>query len=641
MSEARPRIRVLQVFFGLVLLVFVGRLWELQLTRWIVYAREAAGNRTQVIRSEPPRGVIFDRNGKVLAENKACWRVGIDPPRFPKDEYAATQCIVQLAAILGAEAPRVRKAVEESLAASSGQVVPLQGLPEAEDIDLPTVARLEEKRFDLPGILVLETLKRYYPNGRLAAHLLGYARAITAEQYKEFRDIPVPGAGTDEASVEVPDRLYSRNSITGQAGVEAICELDRTVDPPIPILTGLPGRIVREVDVRGQPVRVLSYREPQPGASVYLTIDARVQRAAEASLGRMLAKRGRAGAVVAVDVNSGEIVAMCSLPNFNPNKWIAGFKPWEWKALHTDPRSPLLNTAVGGAYPPGSSFKIISALAAFEATALKTSSTFYCSGRISVGRPPRIFRCWKRAGHGAVDFWRGMAESCDVYFYELVRKAHLSSEAIAYWARQLGLGESTGCGLPGEVEGLVPSPEWKLALRHERWRLGDTLNMVIGQGYLTVTPLQMAMATAAIANGGSLYKPLLVRKIYWPSWLNRPPRISHPHLVRNIGAKPENLQRLRRAMRLAVTSAEGTARVLANFPVPVAGKTGSAEHHPAKPTHAWFVCFAPYDKPRYAVAVFVHSGGHGGSVAAPVARDVLAALFGVSAKAAKIAVAGD
>ncbi len=632
MNEGGRRIRTVGAVFGIILAIFVGRLWELQLTKWVVYAREAVGNSTQVMRQEPPRGSIFDRNGEVLAENRACWQVGVDPTYFPKDDYEASRVVVRLAGILGAKAPQLRDAIEEAIKASAGQVVPLATVKEATDLDLRAVAKIEEHRFDLPGIVVLETLQRHYPHGKLAAHVLGYARSITAEQYEQYKDIPAPavekpGRGGTEL---LSDKLYSNNSVTGQAGVEALCELDYTMEPPFPILTGVPGRIVREVDVRGRPVRIISFRPPQPGASVYLTIDLRVQQAAEQALAEMLRRHGRSGCVVAVDVNTGEILAMCSLPEYDPNKWVRGLKPEEWRRLHTDPRSPLLNGAIGGAYPPGSTFKIVSALAALEATNIKPTTTFVCGGRISVGRPPTIFRCWRRSGHGPVDFWRGMAESCDVYFYELVRKARLRADAIAYWARELGFGKSTKCGLPGEIDGLVPTPEWKLTVLHERWRLGDTLNMVIGQGYLTVTPLQMAMATAAIANGGRLYKPLIVRKIHWPQWAGREPTLAHPELVRTINAKPEHLAMIRRAMRLAVASAQGTGRALADFPVPVAGKTGSAEHHPAKPTHAWFTCFAPADNPRYAVTVFVNSGGHGGSVAAPVARKVLAALFGIA-----------
>jgi penicillin-binding protein 2 len=630
MSEGTRRIRTVRFTLGLLLVVFVVRLWELQLTKWVAYAQKAAGNRTQVTWTEGPRGPIFDRNGVVLAENRSVWKVGVDPAAFPKNEWEANRCILRLAGILNADVPAVRQAVAKAIAASAGQCMAIEGLTQAENVPFDKVAQIEENAFDLPGIVVLQTLQRYYPRGRLAAHLLGYARPITAQQYEELQNISVPEFASEEnLSLPLRDPVYSRNSTTGQAGVELLCELHRTTDPPIPILTGLPGRTVREVNVLLQPVRVLSSREPVPGAAVYLTIDVRVQEAAEKALDETLKAHGRAGSVVVLDVRTGEVVAACSRPAFDPNKWVVGFKPQEWHALTSDPRTPLVNTAVAGAYPPGSTFKMISALAALESAGLATTSNFYCGGRISVGHPATIYRCWRHSGHGYTDFWRGLAESCDVYFYELVRKARLSPEAISYWAHQFGLGHTTGCGLPEENSGLVPSPDWKLTLLHERWHLGDTLNMVIGQGYLTATPLQMAVATAAIANGGKVYRPLLVRKIYWPAWVRRPPWVCKPMLVNTVGADPKNLAKIRRAMRLAVVSPKGTAHGLASLAVPTAGKTGSAEHRPNRPTHAWFACFAPYDNPQYAVVVFVDSGGHGGQVALPIAKKVLAALLRV------------
>ncbi len=634
MSDVQRRVLVLRIIWGLILAVFIGRLWELQLTRWVTFAREAAGNRTKVIRIEPPRGLILDRKGRLLAENVTRWRVAVDPSQVPSDQAERERCIMRLAGILDVPAPEVRKAIEQATARSAGRPAPLDGV--GERLTFEQVARIEERHFDLPGIVVLEERERHYPMRSLAAHVLGYARGITAEQYERFKDIPVPPFAPGSApEISVPDMLYSRQSVTGQAGVEAAYELDHATDPPLPILAGLPGRVVLEVDARGRAVRVISSRPPAPGATLYLSIDAQVQRAAEQALDATLrAGHGRSGAVVAVEVNTGQVVVMASRPAFDPNKWVRGLKPAEWRALNTDPRRPLLNKTIGGAYPPGSTFKVISSIAAFESIDLNPARTFFCKGRITVGHKHTPFRCWLRSGHGPVDYWKGLSQSCDVYFYELVRKAGLTAQAMSYWARQFGLGAVTDIGLTGEVSGLVPDPQWKRLVVHDRWRLGDSLNMVIGQGYLTVTPLQMAMATAAIANGGKLYKPQIAMRIDWPEWMHKEPRIIRPQLVAIVGASPKTLSRVRRAMRLAVTSPRGTGRALASFPVPTAGKTGSAEHRPGQPTHAWFICFAPYQAPKYAVAVFVEAGGHGGSVAAPIARKVLAALFRIQDTAA-------
>ena len=629
MTYVDRRVLALRVIWGSILLLFIARLWELQLTRWVAFARQAAGNRTKVIRIEPPRGLILDRKGRLLAENVTRWRLALDGSQFPDDEGEREKLVFKLAGILEVPAPDVRAALQKAAAGSAGKPVPVEGV--GERLTFQQVARIEEQHFDLPGILVLEERERHYPQRSLAAHVLGYARSITAEQYQKYKSIPVPPfASEPSAPASVPDVLYSRHSVTGQAGVEAAYELDWSTDPPLPILAGLPGRVVLEVDARGRAVRVISSRAPAPGATLYLSIDAQVQRVAEEALDAVMRSgHGRSGAVVVVEVNTGQVIALASRPAFDPNRWVRGLKPSEWRALNNDPRKPLLNKAVGGAYPPGSTFKMISAVAAFEALGLQPSRTFFCSGRITVGHKHTPYRCWLRSGHGPVDFWKGFAQSCDVYFYELVRKAGLTAQSLAYWARQFGLGAATGIGLTGEVSGLVPDPQWKRLVAHDRWRLGDTLNMVIGQGYLTVTPLQMALATAAVANGGKLYKPQVVTRIEWPEWMHKEPRPILPQLIRSVGASAKTLAIVRRAMRRAVASPHGTGRALASFPVPVAGKTGSAEHRPGQPTHAWFVCFAPYQAPKYAVAVFVEAGGHGGSVAAPVARKVLAALFGI------------
>ncbi|MBC7286786.1 MAG: penicillin-binding protein 2 [Armatimonadetes bacterium] len=629
MSDVDRRILVLRVALGLILLVFIGRLWELQLTRWVTFAEEAAANRTKVIRTEPPRGLILDRKGRLLAENVTRWRVGVDPAAIPLDDKTRETALARLAAILDCPVPRLRAAIHEALAASAGRPAVLEDV--CEQLTFEQVAQIEEHHFDLPGILVVEERRRHYPMKSVAAHVLGYARSITAEQYERLRSIPVPppiGAFGPEPSLA--DMLYSRNAITGQAGVEEAYELDNSTNPPLPILAGIPGRTVIEVDARGRAVRVVSSRPPSQGATLWLSIDAAAQAAAEAALDESLrAGHGRSGAVVAVEVNTGQVLVLASRPAFDPNEWVRPLPPERWRVLTNDPRRPLLDKALGGAYPPGSTFKIISAIAAFEALSIPPSRTFVCGGRITVGPKHSPFRCWRRPGHGPVDFWRGLAESCDVYFYELVRRAGLNAETLAYWARSFGLGAKTGIGLTGEVAGLVPDPDWKRLVVHDRWRLGDTLNMVIGQGYLTVTPLQMAMATAAVANGGRLYKPQIVSRIDWPDWMERQPTFAQPEVVSRIPVSPKTLELVRRAMRLAVASPQGTGRALASFPIPAAGKTGSAEHIPKQPTHAWFVCFAPYDAPRYAVAVFVERGGHGGSVAAPIARKVLAALFGI------------
>ncbi len=619
---------------GCVLLLFAGRLWQLQVWRWRTYAREAAANRTQTVRVEAPRGLIFDRRGVILAQNRRSWRLGVDPQKFPKDEKEADRVVLQLASIIAGNAQEIRVGIKQALASTNAAQPQLLPLPDLTgELDLPMVARIQERGLELPGVVVLETTQRDYPKGELAAHVLGYARSITQAQYEEVKELRAPmQANPEDVASLVPDKLYSPLSVAGQMGVEKMWELDRSTNPPMPVLEGLPGRTVYEVDVHGRQGRKIASRKEEAGASVYLTLDANVQATAEKALDDALhAGHGTSGAVVVLDVNNGDVLALVSKPSFDPNKWVKGLKPDEWKALSEDKRTPMLDKAIGGLYAPGSTFKMISSIAAFESIHLQPNTSFDCTGSISVGWRHATFRCWRPGGHGMVDYWRGISESCDVYFYELMRSLHMSSDAIAYWARQFGMGSQTGIGLPGEAEGRVPDEEWKRLVLRDPWRLGDSLNMVIGQGYLTATPLQMAVVTSAIANGGHVYAPQLVHKIIWPKSGKRTPTMTDPTLVRTIEGAPASFDMVRRGMRLAVTSNQGTAKGVAGLAVTAAGKTGSAQHTGGKLTHGWFVCFAPYEKPRYAVVVFVEAGGHGGLVGAPIARKVLMSLFGLEA----------
>ncbi|MEI6502007.1 MAG: penicillin-binding transpeptidase domain-containing protein, partial [Armatimonadota bacterium] len=408
-----------------------------------------------------------------------------------------------------------------------------------------------------------------------------------------------------------PEPLYSRESVFGQSGLEKEYEVDLNTAPALPILSGRPGKTVYEVDSTLAPVRLIEQRPPTVGASVHLAIDVRAQLAAESALQEALSKDARrTGAAVVLDVNDGGVIAMASLPSFNPNQFTKRIPAELWKRLNDDPRTPLQNKATSGRYPPASTFKLISMSAALETNKVTPAKTFYCPGFIREGG--MRFDCWQPKGHGSLGLRGALAHSCDVYFYELVRQQGLSSDDLARYAADFGLGETSGLDLPEEVAGLVPTREWKRNAQGQGWWTGDTINMVIGQGATQATPLQMALVCAAVANGGSLLQPHLVQRIDWPTHFGLPPQVFGRTVRRELKVKPETLQIVRESMRLAVTTEHGTAGAMRTFPIPVAAKTGSAEHIPGKPTHAWFICFAPYDKPKYAIAVFVSEGGHGG-----------------------------
>lgn len=623
------RLHVLGLIILTALLLLVGRLWMLQLTGWVVYARAAAaGNRTSVTYSPAPRGIIFDRQGRVLAENRPIWNVSIMPARFPKDEGKAEKIIVRLAGILQVPTPELRKKLTAARARKGQEVAILEDVGEA--VPFKVVAQIEEQA--LPGVGISESAVRSYPYGPLAAHLLGYARGINDVQYQQVEglDYWLPQQGQDgrpDEPVE-SDPIYGRESIYGQSGLEKEYEIQLNTAPPVPILTGRRGRTVYEVDSALTPVRLIEQRAPAVGASVYLTLDVKVQQAAEDGLrAAMKGYRNRTGAAVVLNVDDGGIIAMASQPSFNPNDWVKRIPAAQWKRLSNDPRTPLLNKATQGLYAPASTFKLISMTAALDSLKCSPNKTFYCPGYINEG--PQRFECWEHAGHRGLDFRSALARSCDVYFYEVVRKAGLDPDMIYEYARDFGLADYTGLDLPEQSAGLVPNRSWKQKVYKEKWWTGDSLNMVIGQGATQATPLQMALVCATVANGGSLLQPHLLNQIVWPEHLKLPPTVFGRKVRHQVKARPETLKIVREGMRLAVIGEHGTAGAMRNLPVTVAGKTGSAEHLRGRPTHAWFVCFVPYEKPKYAISVFVSEGGHGGQTAGPVARSIIAALYGL------------
>ncbi|MGE5532333.1 MAG: penicillin-binding protein 2, partial [Bacteroidota bacterium] len=626
-SISQVRLHVFAIIILVCLLILVGRLWMLQLTGWVVYARAAAeGNSTSVTYSPAPRGIIFDRSGRVLAKNRPVWNVSISPAGFPHDEDQAEKLIGRLAGILKTPSPKLRAQIKALCAHKGQEALVLEDI--GEDVPFEIVAQIEEQA--MPGVGIIESAIRSYPYGSLAAHVLGYARGINDKQFQQVEALDYPVlkpsvAQTEEAELEDP--LYSRDSVYGQSGIEKQYEIKLDIAPPLPILSGRRGRTIHEVDSALTPVRLIQQRPPVLGASVYLTLDVKAQQAAEDGLRAALyGHPNRTGAAVAVDVTDGSVLAMASLPGFNPNDWVKRIPAAQWKRMMDDPRTPLQNKATCGLYPPASTFKLISASAALDTLKLRPDKRFVCGGYIKEG--PQRFDCWQHSGHGSLGLRGGLAESCDVYFYQTVRMAGVTSDDLSQYAREFGLGEETGLDLPEEVAGLVPDREWKQKTQHQPWWNGDSLNMVIGQGYTQATPLQMALVCATVANGGSLLEPHLLKRIVWPEHLGLPPQDIGRKVRRQVKVRPETLQMVREGMRLAVTGQGGTAGAVRSFPLPVAAKTGSAEHRKGRPAHAWFVAFAPYDKPKYAIAVFVSEGEHGGTTAGPVARRILDALYG-------------
>lgn len=657
------RIRAVGSLMGLALLVLVGRLWWLQLAHWYRYSARALDNRTTVVYKSAPRGLIYDRRGEhILAENRDVWTVHIVPGAVPEDDAGLESMVLLLAGILSTEdapasAAELRAAIKGARTAKTVEPVPLGEL--GQDLTFDQVASIEEHSYELPGVVVVTSTTRHYPYGRLAAQTVGYARKISREKLRELEGYQHPRDPRDPTAPELgtvdPDPIYRGDAIVGAEGAEALCEMDKTEESVTPILPGRDGRTIYEVDAGGTPQRLISKREPERGADVYLTLDAKVQSVAERALREALVGNPqRMGAAVVMDTRDGEVIALATEPSLDPNDWVGGLSQEQWQQALNAPGLPLLNKAISGTYPPGSIFKVVSSCAGLETTKATRHTTAYCTGRIYVGRKHRKYECWiaDQGGHGQVDFAAAVAKSCNIWFYNLVLRWGLDPNDISLYAHRFGLGEVTGLGLNGERPGFLPEPEYS----DRAWTQGNSLNYVIGQE-LTVTPVQMCAAACAVANGGTLPQPTLVRRIRWPGYTHRkqstlPAAASRPVKL----SSKETLALVRDGMRKAVNMDRGTAHSLLPLqnlyqtleqksppiagasnsrPLLIAAKTGTAQHDPRKENHAWCIAFAPYDvregEPQYAICVFVAEGGTGAHTSVPIAGRILRALFGLHA----------
>ena len=603
-NGALIRKRAFFCLLGLALAFFalVARLYFLQVVRGPTFAAQAQHNRLRPVAVPAPRGLIADRNGVVLATSRGAHSIALVPGLLPSARTQSAeraQLFSTLAFLLGIQADSIEPIIEEALQ-KQGRY---DAVPIAHDVDLATITRIEENRARLgAAVLVTDDLRRVYPHGSLAAHLLGYSGVVNARDLERAR-----AAGTE---LRADDRV-------GKSGIE------RQYDA---LLRGKAGAQIFEVNAQNVPQRQRAPHPATPGATLNLSIDLNLQRAAETALG---AARNN-GAVAAIDPRNGEVLALASRPNFDPNIFElprAQFSAAYQKLVAT-PGHPLLNRAVVSRFPPGSTFKMIGAAAGLEKGAIDPNWTVTCNGGFTLGRR---FGCWKVHGPG-INLSKALAGSCDVYFYQLALRLGDSQssgpEYLAHVARQFGLGAPTGIDLPVDEAGLVPDPDWRARINAghpdlAKWMPGNTLNMSIGQGDVLVTPLQMALATGALANGGTLWQPHLLRKSQRVGE-HTAPQIVKPQ-GRSIGIAPRTLELVRAGLRDVVTKGTGRA---CNLPqVEVAGKTGSAEDANNALPHSWWICFAPYNKPTIAIAVLVENSGHGSENALPIARAILEARF--------------
>lgn len=600
-EEKRPEILI----FGLVILatftILLLRLWMLQVIAGTELKKLAEGNRVRAIEVESPRGAVFDRNNKLLTGNKPSITVTIEPKQS-KDK----KTIGLLSQILNIE----KNEILDNLKKQDKKLPALAPRTIATDLDIETATKIQERKAILPGVEIKNRSVRFYPNGELAAHVLGYVGEISPDEISE-----------------VSEAAYSISDIIGKMGIEKSYEN---------ILRGQKGGKQIEVDSAGRPKRILSKREPVPGHSINLTLDLDIQDIAESSLAKYIklarksgAGKARAGAAVILDPNNGEVIALASYPTFDPSQFVGGIKPSQWKELNEKKNFyPLHNRATMAAYPPGSTFKIITALAGYQDSIINSRTTFLCTGKWTAmgSKWPKF--CWKRSGHGRSDIIRALTISCDTYFYEIgYRLFKKGSEAIQRVSYDFGFGNKTGIDLPWEAAGRVPDAKWKKEWNKNNpanriWLPGDNVNLSIGQGDMLATPLQVANAFAAIANEGTLYRPHLLKKVESSDRATVYTSKKEP-LKDNLGSTFTNY--IETGLKGAVQS--GTAKqAFAGFPVKIAGKTGTSQVY-GKDDLAWFVGYGPLPRPEYVVAVVIEEGGSGGSVAAPAVREIFGRIM--------------
>ena len=587
------RLTILAGLVVLIMLVLLGRMLYLQVVHHKHYETRARANQITPVPVPPVRGLILDRNGIVLAQNYPAYTLEVTPEHV--DDMAATlKQLSGLVKITKRDLARFHK-LRQSRPGFEAQTL-------RTNLSDEEAARIAINRPYLQGVELRARLQRHYPLGSLGVHLVGYVSRINEDESERI------------------DRASYRGTLhIGKLGVEQKYE---------EVLLGKVGVDRVETNARGRALHVVERETPQAGNNIYLNIDARMQAAAE----EMLA--GKRGSVVAMDPNSGAILTFVSMPTYDPNPFVNGIDHKSYNALLNDLDKPLINRALNGQYPPGSIIKPFLALAALASGKADASQTVTCRGVFRLAGESRPYRDWKKSGHGIVDMHKAIVESCDVYFYR--NAVNLGIDYIHQFLTRLGFGRLTGIDLMGESAGLVPSRAWRKA-RGERWYTGETVAIGIGQGPILVTPLQMAVTVAALANGGRLMQPRIMYATENPVSRERHySQFSYKQLLTT--KQTPQLEIIIKAMTDVVHGKKGTARRIGwNAPYRIAGKTGTAqvksiekgETYDAKLTperlrdHALFISFAPVDNPRIAVAVIVENGGHGSRVAAPIARRLM------------------
>lgn len=588
--ESKQRIIALSFVVGIVFLFLVIRLWHLQILSTDDYQAKSENNRLRFVPIAASRGAIMDRTGMVLVSNRPSFSLAVIPQEV-KDQEAL---LTLLSELLGLDRAEMAERWQKNKGRANYYPIVL-----ASNITRDHVEIVEENRMRLPGVEIEMKPVREYTNSLLAAHLLGYIGEVSEKE--------LDSKGFEE---------YNPGDYVGKNGIERALENE---------LHGNDGGRQLEVDARGRVLRTISESHPTVGNSVVLTIDAAVQKQAERAFG------DQAGAAVAMDVTNGEILAFVSNPGFDPALFSGKMPSDVWQGYLGDPRHPLENKALSGQYPPGSTFKMITALAGLQDNSINESTSVNCTGSYKLGTS--TFKCWNKKGHGSTNLHKSLRESCDVFYYQLGEK--LGVDKIAAAARAFRLGEPLGVELLNERSGLIPTSEWKLKRFGKKWFHGETLSVSIGQGAVLLTPIQLASMTATIANEGTIYRPHLVKRIVDAD--GKTLKETSTKVIGTATFPKESYRLIKQGMLAVVNEPGGTGGATRLYDVKVAGKSGTSQVVKLRDSkrgtpyqfrdHALFVAFAPFDKPEIAVAVVIEHGEHGGAAAAPIVARILRAYF--------------
>ncbi|MBF0294583.1 MAG: penicillin-binding protein 2 [Magnetococcales bacterium] len=588
-GDARRRILLVGGFLGAAMATLGGRLFHLQVLRGGEYRTLAEDNRISLKPMAAPRGRIFDRDRRILVENNPDFEMVVIP------ELAGGTLrflLRRLRRFIEFSDEEVKFILQQARRQRSFLPLRLKS-----HLTWEEVSNISVRIHEFPGVDLQNQSIRYYPLNSLACHILGYLGEPSDRDRQRFASV-----------------TFRPGDLVGKSGVEQHFEEQ---------LRGREGVVEMEVNAVGRHVRELHRTSPQQGADLHLSLDVDLQLEAQAALGNA------AGSVVALDPNNGEVLAMVSYPVYDPNQFIRGFNHAQWRSLINDPSRPMINKAIQGQYPPGSTFKIVVALAGLSMGKIDPREHVFCGGVLV--KEEQKFYCWRRGGHGSVGLMQAITQSCDVYFYKLAER--LGVDAIERQAHKMGLGDLTRVELDGERAGLIPSRTWKRKRFKAAWYPGETLITGIGQGYVLTTPLQLANMVASVANGGVVYRPSLLR--LHPG--------QQPEILSRLAVSSSHMEILRQSLEAVVHDRTGTgAKARPEGGIHAAGKTGTSQvvkHKREKSgqlikqtgeklqDHALFVCYAPADRPKIAMAVIVEHGGHGGSAAAPVAKRVLDRYF--------------